>query len=194
VLYRPLMAANDEGLWIGNSLEGGTCSGCSPPSALYYVAPGSDKTVVAIPSASLLVCWITAAQDQLWVAMGTERGGCSTQTIWGLDGTDFQPTFEVPDQGYLPYNVIGDESEGLWTMQWAPPLGGSVSSSPRAQDILSIDPKTGAEDVVARLPAIAVPVFTAEGLGLLPGQAVIFDGSMYLLEPPFEEGVGYSSL
>jgi hypothetical protein len=194
VLYRPLMSANTDGLWIGNSVEGGECSGCSPPDALYYVAPGSDKAIAAIPDSMLLVCWLLGSGDHLWAGIGQETSGCSQETIWRLDGTDFQPVFKVPDQGYDPNTVIGDESDGLWTMQWTH-LPTGVSPTPSPQEIVGINPDTGAEKVVATLPALVVPL-TGEYSGLVQGQAAVLDGSLYILEPPFEYSgyLGYSTL
>jgi hypothetical protein len=194
VLYRPLMAADNNGLWIANSIEGGQCSGCSPPDALYYVAPGSDKAVVAIPDSTLIVCWLFGSGDHLWAGIGHDESGCSREAIWRLDGSDFQPVFNVPDQGFDPNTVVGDEEDGLWTMQWSPlPTGSSDTPSP--QKIVEINPDTGAETVVATLPALDVPL-TGEYSGLVQGQAAVLDGSLYLLEPPYEYNgyLGYSTL
>ena len=189
VLYRPIMAADKDGLWIGNSIEGGVSN------ALYFVAPGSDKAVVAIQDRALVVCWLLASQDHLWAGIGREKSGCNHETIWRLDGTGFQPVFTVRDAGYHPNTVIGDESDGLWTMQWTrPPTG--VSSTPSPQEIVGIDPDTGAERIVATLPARVVPL-SAEYAGLVQGQAAVLDGSLYLLEPPFaqsERDLGYNTL
>ncbi len=188
-LYRPIMAADNDGLWIGNSVEGGVSS------ALFYVAPGSDRAIVAVPSSKIVVCWLLGSKDDLWAGIGRERSGCTHETIWRLDGTDFRPVFTVPDQGYHPNTVIGDESDGLWTLQWThAPTG--VTPTPSPQEIVSIDPDTGTERVVATLPPLVVPL-TGEYGGLVQGQAVVLDGSLYLLEPPFaesEQDLGYSTL
>lgn len=192
VLFKPLMAANDEGLWIGNSIEGGVCSGCAPPSALYFVAPGSSTSEVMISSSTTDVCWLTGSQDVLWLGVtSTQQRGCQTQMTIRLDGTDPQPTFEVPDQGYEPITVIGSDSQGLWTIQWSNPRTYSVTQT-SPQEVVNIDPDTGSEHVVATLPPLVIPI-GREG-GLSAGQAVIFDGSMYLLEPPLIHGLGYSSV
>lgn len=195
VLYRPLVAANDDGLWIGNSVEGGECSGCLPPSALYYVAPGADKVVVAIPDSTAVVCWLLGSGDHVWAGMGHEQSGCTQETISRIDGTDFQPIFTVPDQGYDPNYVVGDEADGLWTMQWAHPPTGATPTLSR-QEIVGINPDTGAERVVTDLPALIVPL-SGEYSGLVQGQATVLDGSLYLLEPPFaqsERDLGYRTL
>jgi hypothetical protein len=183
------MAADNDGLWIGNSVEGGV----SEP--LYFVAPGSNKAVVAIQGSTLVVCWLLGSDDHLWAGIGREKSGCTQEAIWRLDGTTFQPVFTVPDQGYHPNTVIGDESDGLWTMQWTH-LPTGVSSTPSPQEIVGINPDTGAERVVATLPALVVPL-SGEYSGLVQGQAAVLDGSLYLLEPPFvesERDLGYKSL
>jgi hypothetical protein len=194
-LYRPILAANDVGLWLGNSIEGGICEGCSgPPAALYFVAPGSGGPQVAVASLTTPICWLLGAGSSLWIGAGpTTMGGCGTQTIERLNGDNFQPVFVVPDKGYHPLTVIGDEEQGLWTMQWTnPPVRGTA---PSPQEIVYINPDTGSERVVADLPARTVPLTMGFG-GLTQGQAVVFDGSLYLLEPPFEQNgsLGYSTL
>jgi hypothetical protein len=188
------MTADEDGLWIGNSVEGGVCSGCSPPAALYYVAPGSHQAVAAISDSTLIVCWVLGSGRHLWAGIGRRHTGCTQETIRRLDGTNFLPVFMVADAGYDPNTVVGDESDGLWTMQWAHrPTG--VSSTPSPQEIVGINPDTGAERVVATLPALVVPL-TGEYSGLVQGQAAVLDGSLYLLEPPYQDDgyLGYSSL
>ncbi len=59
---------------------------------------------------------------------------------------------------------------------------------------MGINPDTGAERVVATLPPLVVPL-TAEFSGLVQGQAVVLGGSLYLLEPPYQQNgyLGYST-
>ncbi len=179
-LFRPIMAADDAGLWIGNSIEG------SRSSTLFYVAPGSNQAQVVIPSTTAIVCWLLGSGDHIWAGVGSlRRGACQQQTIQRFDGDGLQPVFDVADQGYHPNVVVGDLSQGLWTMQWAS-SGAAPATSP--QDIIRIDPNTGAESVVATLPPLPVPI--TEGMGLVQGQAAVLGSSLYLLEPPLEPGTG----
>ncbi len=179
---------------IGNSVDGGICAGCAPPSALYFVASGSHDAQVAIPSTTAVVCWMVGSDDSLWLGVGTEATGCLQQTIRRLDGTDFRPLFEVRNQDGSPTTVVGDHSDGLWTMQWSHPST-SVSPTSSPQQIVGIDPDTGKEVVVATLHARVEPPGEASA-GLLQGQAVVFHGALYLLEPPFRQRgyLGYTSL
>jgi hypothetical protein len=184
-LYRPIMAADDAGVWIGNSIEG------SQANTLYRVAPDSGAPVTVVSGADD-VYWMIGDGAHLWAGIGPP--GDSQQEIWRLDGTNPQPVFKVADQGFDPWTVVGDESDGLWTMQWDP-KDPPLRSPPTRQQIIRIDPDSGTETVVATVPPVPVP--SGEGpSGLLSGQATVFDGSLYVLEPPFRQNgyLGYTAL
>lgn len=182
-LFRPIMAADDAGLWIGNSIEG------SRSNTLFFVAPGSNQAQVVIPSTTTVVCWLVGSGDHLWAGVGSlRRGACQHQTIERFDGAGRQPVLDVADQGYHPSAVVGDLSQGLWTMQWAASGAAQWTSPTSPQDIIGIDPSTGAESVVATLPPLPVPI--TEAMGLVQGQAAVLGSSLYLLEPPLEPGSG----
>ena len=189
-LSRPILAANDAGLWVGNSIQGGISA-----AAMYFVAPGSHTAAVAISDPSSPVCWLLGSDQSLWVGLGERLNGCVKQAIWRLNGADFQPVFEVQDQGYHPSSVVGDEADGLWTTQWTNHPPTTVSSSPSGQEIVGINPDTGAEKVEATLPPRVVPLTGAVD-GLVQDQAAVLDGSLYVLEPPFKQRgyLGYSTL
>jgi hypothetical protein len=193
-LYRPVLAANATGAWIGNSLYGGPCAGCGLPGTLYHVALGGNGATVVVPDPTLLVCWLLGDGDRLWVGMGRQFSGCAEQTIWRFDGDGPQPVFESATLPYNPSEVVGGEAGGLWTVVLAAPLGqGSQYPVPAAQDVVRIDPDTGSETVVATLTSFPVPLSDEE---LTDGQAVYFDGSLYVLEPPFWSNgyLGYHNL
>lgn len=187
-LFRPILAADDDGLWVGESIEG---SG-EGLDTLYRVAPGASDATTVI-AGDQVVRWLVATGHHVWV--GTTPPGSLTQEIWRFDGTSGTPVFRVAEAGFDPTNVIGDETDGLWTMQWDPPFSSGIPQGSRAQQIIRIDPDTGAEQVIATLPAVAVPPGEG-GYGLLSGQAAVLDGAVYLLEPPFRTNgyQGYSTL
>jgi len=135
------------------------------------------------------VCWLFGSGHDLWAGIGLS---CGRQTIQHYTGIELQ--FNASESGHDPTAVVGDATHGLFTMQWVPPAGiGPPTVSPRAQEIVRIDPGTCAERVVVRLPAVA-PTLASGGLDA--GQAAYLGGSLYLLEPPFRQGgyLGYSRL
>ncbi len=177
--YRPLLAADDGGVWVGNSLGG------SAAPALLYVAADSRVPATVISDTTTPVCWLAAAGMMAWLGAGSARGGCTTQTIEEyIDGAT-SPVFSRPGTRSVAFTVVGDATDGLWTIPWPPTVTGQ-------QQVIHIDPGTGAESVAATLPVVPGLGST----GLVQGQAVFFDGSLYLLEPPFKKDgyLGYTSI
>ena len=101
------------------------------------------------------VGWLVGSGHDLWSGIGPS---CDQQTIRRYNGTNPQPVFAVADRGYDPNSVVGDETHGLWTMQWVPPLGTAIpTAAPRPQVIVRIDPDTGAESVGGESAGDALP-------------------------------------
>ncbi len=90
--------------------------------------------------------------------------------------------------------VVGDEASGLWTAVPYPPFGARVTGSANQhEDVVRIDPATGAERVEAhRAP---LPTLLAEE-GLAQGEATVLGGSFFVLDPPFRANgyLGFSHL
>jgi hypothetical protein len=185
-LYRPLLAANDEGLWLGNSVGGSPA-----PFALYHIAPGATRANGVVVGNRLSVFWLAADSDHVWAGLGPVF---SDQSIWRFDGTG-GVGLRARDAGFDPFGlVVGTMADGLWTAVPYPPFGRAASpSSNRSEVVVHIDATTGHEAVVARLSPF--PQLTAED-GLTPGEGVVFDGSLYLLRPPFDANgyLGFSRL
>ncbi len=184
-LYRPVLAANDDGLWIGNSVQGSQA-----PDVLYHVLPGSDAVTAVVSGSSLKTLWLVGSGDSLWAGIGPSM---ARQTIWRFDGSEPRPVFRVNDRDYDPTAVVGDEAEGLWTVVPYPPVGSTLRSGPYPEDVIRIDPDSGKETVVAVLPRT---VLAPDDEGLTTGQASYINGSLFVLEPPFEAYgyLGYSKL
>jgi hypothetical protein len=188
-LYRPLLAANDNGLWIGNSDQGGECTGCGPPSVLYHVPPGGSAATVADADSTSVACWMVGDGDHLWVGVGADQA-CLIQTIRRFDGSGAQPVFAMADKSFDLFNVVGGEAEGLWTVVPYPPTT-RIPQGPYREDVIRIDPDTGQETVAAALPPIALPVYYWNTAQLW----AFWGGSLYLLQPPPQPtGDGYGAL
>ncbi len=176
-LYKPLLAADNAGVWVANSLGG------SSAPALFYVPAGSSAPRVVVASTNVPICWIVASGASAWVGSGVQT--CAKQDVQRfVDGSD-APVFTTSGT-YLPFTVIGSEADGLWTMQYL---------SPSKEAIVRIDADTGSESVVATVPAVPVPSYLTSG-GLVQGQGAYDDGHLYVLEPPFHKNgyLGYTSI
>jgi hypothetical protein len=178
-LYRPLLAADNGGVWVANSIGG------SPASALSYVVAGSSAPRVVLSDNNVPICWLAASGSTAWVGAGLERA-CATEAVERFTDDNPAPVFTTAGVAPPAFNVIGNETDGLWTMLWA---------SPTKEEIIRIDPDTGSQSVIDTLPASPVPTYETDE-GLTQGQGVYFNGSLYLLEPPFRKNgyLGYTSI
>jgi len=186
-LYRPIAAANSDGLWLGNSIQG------SPADAvIFHVAPGSHAVAKVMPGSHEIVDWLVAGDGHLWA--GTRHSGDLDETLWKLDGSTAKVAVHVAEPGLLTRTVVGDEADGLWTAVPYPAFGATPSLTDNHQlNVVRLDPDTGKQTVEAILPAL--PQLTAEQ-GLVDGSMAIFGGNFFVLEPPFRQGgwQGYSEL
>lgn len=194
-LYRPELAANDEGLWIGNSVEGGCGSqGCA--DALYHVAPGTTSATSVLPGNRETVFWIVGNGAHLWAGIGPMY---SKEQTWRFDGPDANVVFKAQDHfgpqtavsGSPTTSVVGGALPGLWTVVVVPLPTRNVPAT-SDQDVVHIDPDTGKEQVVTVLKNIP----TSPLVGVIGPQLAYSNGSLYILEPPFRASgyLGYTSI
>jgi len=184
-LFRPLLAADSEGVWIANSLAG------SPGPALSYVKAGSSSPTVIVSDTDLPICWLVAARTTAWVGAGIQRACVKEAVERFADEVQAPPSYSTAT-GFAAFTVIGDEADGLWTIQWeSSPVPGQRDKA----EVISIDPHTGRARVLGTLPAVVIQSY-AEDEGLTQGEAVYFDTALYLLAPPLRQGAytGYSSI
>ena len=184
-LYRPLLAADDGGVWVANSIEG------SAGPALSYVVSGASSPTTVVSDTGLPICWLTAHGTDAWVGAGV-GWNCGNQMVEKYVDGARGPVYSTPGAGFTPFWVVGDGADGLWAMQWSQPASPGASSS---QQIISINPDTGSESVVATTAPVVYPNGVPTN-GLMQGQAVFFHGALYLLEPPFRQDgyLGYTSI
>lgn len=184
-LYRPLLAADDGGVWVANSIEG------SPGPALSYVVSGASAPTTVVADTGLPICWLTADGTNAWVGAGV-GWNCGNQIVQKYVDGAHGPVYSTPSGGFTPSWVVGDAADGLWAMQWSEQISPGASSS---QEVISINPDTGTESVAATLPPVVYPDGVPTN-GLVDGQGAYFDGALYLLEPPFRQDgyLGYTSI
>lgn len=170
---------------MANSIQG------SPGPALSYVASGASTPTTVVADTGLPICWLTASGTDAWVGAGVGWNCGNQMTQKYADGAR-GPIFSTPGAGFAPFWVVGNATTGLWAMEWSEPISPGASSS---QQVISINPETGAESVAATLPPVVYPNGVPTN-GLVDGQGAYFDGALYLLEPPFRLNgyLGYTSI
>lgn len=181
-LFDPLMAANDDGVWLANSFRG------SPvPYVIYHAVPGASQLTGTLAGSDLHAYWLTATSGHVWLGAGSIP---TAQTLWRFDGIEATIGLETPITGSQPFGeVVGDQDDGLWTVTANPPPGPGDSGQP--VDVLRINANTGREQVMAR--GSALPALEEEQ-GLAEGESTLYRGSFYVLEPSSQLSNGYSRL
>jgi hypothetical protein len=183
-LYRPIIAANGDGLWLGNSIEG------SPtPGTVFHVAPTSHVFTTVVPSPNDAVDWMVADSDHVWAAI---RPNSSTLlTLWRFDGPTARVAFRTPEPTLEAGTnfVVGDEQDGLWLTAPDPPFGDTPAPTDNQHlDVVRLDPNTGKPTVEAQLPPLDQ---LAAEMQTIAGQAAFFAGNYFLLQAlqsPSESG------
>jgi hypothetical protein len=175
---RPLLAADDDGLWLAPAVN----SGFEPPSAngIYRVAAGMSRPVLVTRlQRDDDVAWIVASAHSIW--LDVNHSG-KTETLMRFDGTSKTPAldvrersgpgFEGVDLGQGQPAYAGDAAEGLWT------IDPQVPDYPQ-QRVVRIDPSNGRATTVATItPPDGYQVeYSSPPVALLAG-------SLFFLDPP----------
>lgn len=191
-IYRPVLAANDNGLYLATTSEGGCSPTCWSGTIFHLGLRSRHLAAVSTPPGRFAnVAWLAADGDDVWAdrcnygdgsagGAGGTGGAGPRCAIWRFDGPSLRPVYQVPDPGIASGGVIGDASTGLFTMAAVDGAGQPVATVGQGhQEILRIDPATGKITVVATIP---IPYRYAQSDGLVPGEGVVLDGALYLLD------------
>ena len=185
-LYRPLLAADDGGVWVANSIQG------SPGPALSYVGSGASSPTTVDPdtgSGSLLadrrwdrcVGWGGSWLELRQPGRPEVRRRCSWADL-------FHPRVRV-------HPVMGCRRRRRW------PLGDAVVRHRFRREQAAR--KRSSPSTLILGPSLLLPhclrLCIPNGVptnGLVEGQGAYFDGALYILEPPFRLNgyLGYSSI
>jgi hypothetical protein len=188
-LYRPIMAANGDGLWLGNSIQGSPAAG-----TVFHVAPRSHVVNTVVASSSDAVDWLVADNGHVWAGIRPASVG-GVLSVWRFDGPKATVAFHMPEPTLQagPNFVVGDEQDGLWVTTSDPPIGDYLSPTDNQHlDVVKLDADTGKPTVEAVLPPL--DELEAESQ-TAPGQAAFSQGSYFLLQSPSVGGyTGFTQL
>lgn len=137
-LFRPVLVADDDGVWLMASPEGGIAG--EKVAGLYLVRNGaSSPTVVHREGRAAL--WLAAHAHTVWVETLT---GATTFSLWRFDGT----RGKLLHRGtHVDVYSATYGAGGLWGWGNTAPCGGNVP-------VLRVDGRTGAGRVVASVPRL----------------------------------------
>jgi len=179
----PLLAVDDDGLWIAPF---GESSG-----PVYRVAPGATKPVAAFRIRSDgFAKWLVASGDSLWLDT-QPRPVSENSTIWELRGSHAKPVWHrtasksvaaALEEETGPTGMVGDGADGLWT---------AVATGLSRQEVIRMNPDSGE---ATREATLATGYEQGPGSPRFPGPqswtAALFGGSLFLLDPPVPASTG----
>jgi hypothetical protein len=187
-LSRPIIAANGDGLWLGNSIEGSTVAG-----TVFHVASESHVVTTVVPSPNDAVDWMVADDGHVWA--GIRPNNSALLSLWRLDGPTASVAFRVPEPSIEAGRnfVVGNAQDGLWLTTPDPPFGASEAPTDNQHlDVVKLDADTGKPTVEAALPPL--DTLDAESQ-TADGQAAFSQGSYFLLQSPTVGGyTGFAKL
>jgi hypothetical protein len=162
-LFRPVIAANADGLWLVAAVNGGVSG--QYPAALYHVAPGAGEAVV-VHREGRAALWMSAHAHTVWAEL---ISGTSSAALWRFDGPAAKAR-RLTRQTISTATVATYGDGSLW----------GVAQNGRRCTITRIDPGTGRETRVATVQAMQ----DCGGLVLDPAAMTFFRGALYFLDAP----------
>jgi hypothetical protein len=184
----PFIAVDKDGFWITESAWGG--SSCPTACTLWHVAPGSSG-LVAVRMLGVRTQWFMASLHSIYADVLTSVPGGWRQTIWRLDGPQahiayMAPATLLPSTYFAPatgYVVVGSSTQGYFTItqlgHGTTPAGVGDCDTAAPVGVVRIDPATGRQSYIARLPRNVAG--SDLDCHLSANQAVFDAGSLYLL-------------
>ena len=190
----PLLAVNDDGLWIAPY---GESSG-----PMYRIGTGATNAVAVFRfKGGGFAKWLVASGNSLWLDV-QPRPVSESSTVWELRGRDAEPVWHKTagkpiaaalEEETGPTGMVGDGANGLWT---------AVATGPTRQEVIRISPESGKLAVETTLATGYAPAAESPRLaGPQSWTAAAFGGSLFLLDPPVpasggrdDELAGFSAL
>jgi hypothetical protein len=176
-LFRPVMAANDDGVYLIAAVNGDDAR--PGPVALYHVAPGARHAVI-IHREGRAALWIAAHGHTVWAEIVS---GTNDAALWRFDGPTGHATRLWRNTiGTAPVATYGGGS--LWAVRpvWASAYSGQCTS----EKVSRIDAATGRETAVVAVPAAGYCslLFDPQGLTFTHGALYFLsDARLYRVQP-----------
>ncbi len=177
---RALLAVDNDGLWVSQSLYGGMPMRVPRAQradyrSLYRIAPGMRSPARAKQLNSWGAYWIVASGNSVWV---DESDGGRPSRLWRLEGIDAAPVItarplpsgaDCAEMGEGQASTAGDLQTGV----------NCIALSQTGGELRSFDPETGAASA-APLPTLRPGAVSRYFSG--PGPAVAVGRSVFFLE------------
>ena len=163
-VFRPLMAADDDGVWLVPATNGGVQYGQAP---VLHVPPAGKPSIVHLEGRAAL--WIYARDHTVWTEIVADTS--SAPSLWRFDGAKARATRLSAPADIHPNGVTWGDGK-LWTVV--------VSRDGRSGRVMTIDPATGSFSTVATVPELD----QLDPLAFDPQGLTFARGALYYLDSP----------
>lgn len=168
-LFRPVIAADEDGLYLMAAVNGGTGPG---PAALYHVALGATSATV-IHREGRAALWIAARGHTVWTEI---ISGTSNASLWRFDGPRGRAKRLWRKRiGSAPAVTYGGGSLWAVTPVWA----SRYSAECTREKVSRIDPRTGREQAITTVAASGYCSLLLDPQGL-----TFSNGALFFLSGP----------
>jgi hypothetical protein len=159
-VFRPVLAANDDGLWLGVAPNGGAPGRGKAP--VYHVAPAAGGAVV-IHREGRGAFWLVARGHTVWAALVS---GTTRTRLWRFEGPKARAT------------LLNARAPAVTSVAYGAGALTGIASTARCAGVrvVRLDAATGKSTTVATVPSLGVC-----GDGAAPAYA---GGALYFLNGP----------
>jgi hypothetical protein len=177
-IYRPLLAADADGLWLAGSVETGL--GIAPT---YHLAPGASAPRL-VHRGGYAAYWLLAAGHEVWEDIASQKHSAVTQEIWRFDGPGaIAHALASANRLVAGTPAVKPGSAALWLVG-SLPYRRDVNGCVGAQ-IVSINAQTGRQTVTRTLTLPGNPCL---GIPYTPEAQAFTSGALYFLIPALTPG------
>ena len=142
-LDRPVLAADEDGLWLGIATNGGAGNG---PAPIYHIGLGAPVPTL-VHRGGRAALWMIATGHTVWADVLT---GPSHGELWRFDGPSAQAHALAPADELNTWAAsVSSDGSTLWTVREVP-VGGGFSC--KSVDVIEIDARTGAQVTATHVP------------------------------------------
>jgi hypothetical protein len=172
----PLMAADDDGLWL--SLPPNTGTDASPTPVFFVPAGGRTVRVTELPARA--GWWMVAERHQVWI--DTLTAGGVGEVLWTAKGPDGAverlESVTLPPAARDGDDVAAGGAEGIWTFDRTAGSDPSRCTTTQAVNVVRVAPGHAARPVAT----FEVPVITCHAPLPESGAAVYLQGHLYVMD------------
>ncbi len=162
-MFRPVLAADADGLWLASATNGGLGTGAQP-QPLLHVAPGADHATV-VHRGGRAALWLLARGHTVWME---QIAGKLDLSLWRFDGTRGR-RLATPE---FPSFAAVWGAGAIWA--------GGGDQRCMHERFFRIDPATGD---ATRIASIATG--SCEPLGYNPQGLLWYDGALFFVDQPW---------